>query len=93
MRRRAALRTREGVGKWARALAPRGDTYGTKAAMSKLPYPHGRRRNGLLYRIRAALVSHVIHLCTLGCDSPKCSRHLRSARDASGIKRVGAAQS
>ena len=50
MRRRAALRTGEGVGKWARASARRGDMYGTQAAMPKSPYPHGRGRKGLLYR-------------------------------------------
>ena len=48
LRRRAALRTGEGGGKGAHASARRGDTYGTKAAMSKSPYPNGRGRNLLL---------------------------------------------
>ena len=68
MRRRAALRTREGGGKRARASARRGDTYGTKAAMPESRYPNGRGRNACT-SVRVVITS--------GCDSPKWTRRAR----------------
>ena len=70
LRRRAALRTGEGVGKWARASARRGGMYGTQAAMPKSPYPHGRGRKGLLYRTtlhpkKQILIYHLCSSCRL----------------------------
>ena len=98
LRRRAALRTGEGVGKWARASARRGDMYGTQAAMPKSPYPHGRGRKGLLYRTtlhpkKQILIYHLrlVQLVSSGVISALWAATARGAptRDRLG----GAAQS